>query len=608
MKRLVCEMCGSTDLIKRDGVFECQSCGCKYTVEEAKKMMIEGSVDVSGSTVKIDNTHLVGNYMQMAENAYSSDNNAETENYVNKILEIEPNNAKALMLKGKAAGWQSTLQNSRFAEATAAFSKAIVNASEDEKELMIEEAIGEITKLSKGLLVLRGERFAKWPDAEEQLGFITDITAIMNGVIQFVKQSGITVPPSTILGPAATIINQSVTKAFKEKIAPDYKSERYPWPDEDDFRKYIDRIDICKDLVLHAIDLCDEDDDDDIVRYENLVFLEKEAINACSYDWKYQDWSEDSFGLVRAAVIKNGGIPDISHDRYYYKQYTLNDNAVSGRKTNINAYETTIKKLKAARAQRIASEEAEKQRLAEEKTRKRLEAYWKEHIEEKTQLEEEKSNLEHQVSVLNNDLQDQITVIQKKIEAIPGLEQVDELNKSLKKLQTEKETFGLFKGKEKRALQEIIDKKEAEKKAIVKQMEALKEAYEGEITSLKQDVQSKVSAVQSRISAITKELICPKGLDSDDVKESDCEDLGFFRDSTHNDNNKRFTVELKNMGANKIHLIKTVRELTGLGLKEAKELVDTVPQAVKSGLSMEEATIIREALENAGAEAVIISE
>ena len=55
MKQLTCEMCGSTDLIKQDGVFVCQTCGCKYSVEEAKRMMIEGTVDVSGSTIKVDN-------------------------------------------------------------------------------------------------------------------------------------------------------------------------------------------------------------------------------------------------------------------------------------------------------------------------------------------------------------------------------------------------------------------------------------------------------------------------------------------------------------------------------------------------------------------------
>lgn len=42
MKQLTCEMCGGNDLIKQDGAFVCQSCGCKYSVEEAKRIMIEG--------------------------------------------------------------------------------------------------------------------------------------------------------------------------------------------------------------------------------------------------------------------------------------------------------------------------------------------------------------------------------------------------------------------------------------------------------------------------------------------------------------------------------------------------------------------------------------
>lgn len=51
-------MCGGTDLIKQDGVFVCQYCGTKYSVEEARKMMIDGTVDVQG-TVKIDNSAFV---------------------------------------------------------------------------------------------------------------------------------------------------------------------------------------------------------------------------------------------------------------------------------------------------------------------------------------------------------------------------------------------------------------------------------------------------------------------------------------------------------------------------------------------------------------------
>ncbi|MDO9508866.1 MAG: 50S ribosomal protein L7/L12 [Thermovirgaceae bacterium] len=63
-----------------------------------------------------------------------------------------------------------------------------------------------------------------------------------------------------------------------------------------------------------------------------------------------------------------------------------------------------------------------------------------------------------------------------------------------------------------------------------------------------------------------------------------------------------FDVILKNAGTNKIATIKVVRELTGLGLKEAKELVDNAPKAVKEAVSKEEAEEVRKKIEEAGAE------
>ena len=63
-----------------------------------------------------------------------------------------------------------------------------------------------------------------------------------------------------------------------------------------------------------------------------------------------------------------------------------------------------------------------------------------------------------------------------------------------------------------------------------------------------------------------------------------------------------FDVVLADVGANKIKVIKVVRELTGLGLGEAKALVDGAPKAVKEGVSKEEAESIKAQLEEAGAE------
>jgi large subunit ribosomal protein L7/L12 len=62
-----------------------------------------------------------------------------------------------------------------------------------------------------------------------------------------------------------------------------------------------------------------------------------------------------------------------------------------------------------------------------------------------------------------------------------------------------------------------------------------------------------------------------------------------------------FTVNLKEAGAKKIQVIKVVRELTGLGLKEAKDLVDGAPQAVKTGVTKEEAATMKTKLEEQGA-------
>jgi large subunit ribosomal protein L7/L12 len=62
-----------------------------------------------------------------------------------------------------------------------------------------------------------------------------------------------------------------------------------------------------------------------------------------------------------------------------------------------------------------------------------------------------------------------------------------------------------------------------------------------------------------------------------------------------------FTVTLKEVGANKIQVIKTVREVTGLGLKESKDLVESAPKTLKEGVTKEELATIKEKMAAAGA-------
>src|SRR5438552_18603316 len=66
-----------------------------------------------------------------------------------------------------------------------------------------------------------------------------------------------------------------------------------------------------------------------------------------------------------------------------------------------------------------------------------------------------------------------------------------------------------------------------------------------------------------------------------------------------------FTVMLSSFGENKVNVIKAVRELTGLGLKEAKDLVDGAPKAVKEGINKTDAEAAKKKLEDAGAKAEV---
>ena len=95
MKQLTCEMCGSTDLMKQDGVFVCQSCGTKYSVEEARKMMVEGTVDVTGSTVKVDTSAELANLYQLARRAKTDNNSENAQKYYGQIIVKDPSSWEA---------------------------------------------------------------------------------------------------------------------------------------------------------------------------------------------------------------------------------------------------------------------------------------------------------------------------------------------------------------------------------------------------------------------------------------------------------------------------------------------------------------------------------
>ena len=98
MKQLTCEMCGSTELLKQEGIFVCQTCGTKYSVEEAKKMMVEGTVEVTG-TVQVDQSN---NILAWATRGYQFLKDQKIEKaceYIEQILDIDPYNPDANLMQ-----------------------------------------------------------------------------------------------------------------------------------------------------------------------------------------------------------------------------------------------------------------------------------------------------------------------------------------------------------------------------------------------------------------------------------------------------------------------------------------------------------------------------
>ena len=117
MKQLTCEMCGGTNLVKQDGMFVCQSCGCKYTLEEARKLMgmdgapAEAAPAVGSATVKVDTSEKLTKLYQIARRA-RDDNNAENAaKYYDLILQEDPMSWEASFYTVYYSAMQTNIAN-----------------------------------------------------------------------------------------------------------------------------------------------------------------------------------------------------------------------------------------------------------------------------------------------------------------------------------------------------------------------------------------------------------------------------------------------------------------------------------------------------------------
>lgn len=179
MKALTCEMCGSTNLIKEGGVFVCQSCGTKYSVEEAKKMMVEGTVDVKG-TIKVDTSDELKNLYEIARRAKDSDNSENATKYYDMILVKDPSSWEAnfyvVYYKAMSCtiGQISSAGNSVMNCLPSVIDLVESNVSEDEKENVFKEIQARCSIIAH---MLSGAALSTYldTDAEYRSNYIGDL-------------------------------------------------------------------------------------------------------------------------------------------------------------------------------------------------------------------------------------------------------------------------------------------------------------------------------------------------------------------------------------------------------------------------------------------------
>lgn len=517
MKKIVCDLCESTEFTKEGGFFICQGCGTKYSLEEAKGMLreVEGAGPVSTGTpvtavpMGNPNQQQIDNLLLLATNAYSASNNEETEKYCNRAIEYDAVCYKAWFLKAKAIGWSSTIQNPRVAEAAHSFKQAVDFAPEEEKESLTEEAVEELKRLGLAFISLRQKRFSQYPDTEELNGFLKDIKVLIDGLVvllskgaevgvsdEFVSSFGMHLADIRFVVIKSKAENAGVPKEYFSQIAvmmenaaiEGYKTTTKKFnsdnrPMKNDFEKTLTEVDNCITLLEMANDASDDDDDDDIKRIESKITMIEFTINMTAY----ADYSSS------------------------YRSLKLTDTAKKLRRADISDYRKEIQEIK-DKAKAKAEEERKK---AEEEKQARIAAYWEAHADEKAALDAEMKDLEAKKEKLSAEISDidaEIMDLDPK-GTVPSEEEDNKLRDQIYDLENQRSKLGLFSGKEKKRITEEIaslngrrdslkSKIEDEKKARLaeaeKKMEPLKEK--------KAELQSQLDTVTKRIYAINNEL------------------------------------------------------------------------------------------------------
>lgn len=382
MKKIVCEMCGSSDFAKTDGMFVCQTCGMKYSVEEAKALMVDDGNDapVASQPAQAPQSSRLENLRILAQRAKEENDTESAEKYYREIMLEDPNDWQANFYSVFYAAHNIKIAQigsaaTSVANALPAIIKLMANNEPEEKHLLI------CTKL------------------------YTEITEF-----------------------ATMLINNA-----NNNLSSDYSRRK------EQFNNW----------------------------YVPIQMMQRSFANS---------------------VFNN------THC------YTLLEIAYKNLYSNCNSLKNTTYNDQFRLIANEANENLNRTRQAQEAyEQEKVNKYWNEHPEEKAQLDNEKKGLEDELTVKNEELKkinEDINNIPEKLKSKENLQKVEELKK-------EKAGLGLFKGKEKDALQAQIDELNGQNSrellpAVADKEAPLKEAEKAKLAEIK-EIQNKIDAVDKKL-------------------------------------------------------------------------------------------------------------
>ena len=440
MAALVCDICGGKLVMGSGGVAVCDSCGMEHSPDRMKEKIQE----IKG-VVRVDNSHMVDNWMKMGTAAAQAGNNKEAYDYFTKVIEVNPNNWRAIYEKGKAGAWQSTLANLRISEMYQGIKMAL--------------EIIETLDMSEEDLISTKNEFA---------------VALFN-------------------------INNAITDLMDQNLSNlDDKYFDSHWDQMWETRqRYLTNVSQLEDALTLIADFTDDLSKSNVIEFKKRMC--SDLRNACSSIQYWTSYSQDNLGYLgfkpnekQQYLDKYWKLVDEIREvepTYGTDKWSYPDPFGPGFHGSDEIYRYWQKK---------DAERQEQKRKAAAK--KRFDDYWKEHTDEKAQYEERISAIDIEIRGLREtaaQYDGRISEIRRDLsQSVPAESQLAEIRRQIKTLSDQKAGLGIFAGKQKKQLQGQID--------MLQQQAG---TYEASIKQQKQAIQSDVANRVAAVEAERKPLI-----------------------------------------------------------------------------------------------------